>query len=99
MCAHPPTPVDPVVKVRVNELPSSHGRSIGVPTLKWLFHDVPRSTLNELRQQRTQNERRSISHLHWHLPGTVWSIDYTEPPMPFDGVFDQVLVIRDLASQ
>ncbi len=39
----PAVAVDPLTSVAVTELLDLHGRSIGLPTLKELFHEVPRS--------------------------------------------------------
>src|SRR5205823_259248 len=30
--------------------------------------------------------------------GTVWAIDFAEPPLPVDGCFGYMLAVRDLAS-
>jgi len=36
--------------------------------------------------------------LHWRRPGTVWAIDFAEPPLSIEGSFDYLLAVRDLAS-
>ena len=36
--------------------------------------------------------------LRWHKPGTVWAIDFFDAPLPVDGIFPYVFVVRDLAS-
>jgi transposase InsO family protein len=36
--------------------------------------------------------------LHWQQPGSVWAIDFTEPALPVEGCFGQVLAVHDLAS-
>ena len=94
----PATPVDPLTVVTVNELLDSHGRSIGVPTLKHLFHQVPRSALHRIRQEWSSEQETEPCHLTWTTPGSVWSADFTQLTLPVDGVFDDVLVVRDLAS-
>ena len=95
----PPAPVDPVAQSSVVELLESHGRSIGLPKLKGIFRDIPRSTLQDLREQWCHQQQVEPARLGWTTPGSVWSADFTQPPLPIDGVFDDVLVVRDLASQ
>ena len=36
--------------------------------------------------------------LHWHRPGAVWAMDFTEPPAPIDGLYHYLFAVRDLAS-
>jgi transposase InsO family protein len=95
----PATPVDPLATATVTELLDSHGRSIGVPTLKHLFHEVPRSTLHRIREEWSSEQETEPCRLVWTTPGSVWSADFTQPSLPIDGVFKRVLVVRDLASQ
>lgn len=90
--------VDPLAGVAVTELLDLHGRSIGVPALKELFHEVPRSALQRIRDDWSDAHQIDPACLHWTTPGTVWAADFTEPPLPIDGVFPYVLVVRDLAS-
>jgi hypothetical protein len=94
----PAIPVDPLAIATVTEVLDSHGRSIGVPTLKHLFHEVPRVALRRIREQWSSEQEVRSCHLAWTTPGSVWSADFTEAPLPVDGVFDHVLVVRDLAS-
>jgi transposase InsO family protein len=42
--------------------------------------------------------RQVVETLTWTTPGTVWAIDHTQPPQPVDGVYRQILAVRDLAS-
>lgn len=94
----PPAPVDPVQRTTVSELLDSHGRSIGLPTLKRIFPLVPRAALHDLREQWADVHRVEPCRLIWSSPGTVWSADFTQTPYPIDGLFDHVLAVRDLAS-
>ena len=36
-----------------------------------------------------------IRKLTWTRPGTVWAMDFTEPPNPVDEIFEQILVVDD----
>ena len=39
-----------------------------------------------------------LETLHWNVSGAVWAIDHSEPPRPIDGLYTQILAVRDLAS-
>ncbi len=95
----PASPIDPLDRTAVNELLDSHGRSIGIPTLKRHFPDVTRAALHELRQSWDEEHEVEPARLVWSAPGSVWTADFTETPVPVDGSFDHVLLIRDLASR
>jgi len=94
----PAVAVDPVASAAVTELLDCHGRSIGVPTLKELFHEVPRSALQRIRDDWSAEQEIEPCRLHWSVPGSVWASDFTQTPQPIDGLFPYVLVVRDLAS-
>lgn len=78
------------------------GPGVGVPTLRALFPGLARSALCEIvaRYRRVyRRRRRGLRHaLRWTVPGTVWAMDFTEPPLPIDGEYPYILVVRDLAS-
>jgi transposase InsO family protein len=42
--------------------------------------------------------RQSTEELTWHRPGRVWAMDHVHPPRLIDGIYDEVLSIRDLGS-
>ena len=73
-----------------------------MPQLRRAFPGVARSELAELKAAERQRrcERRAVytRRLHWHHPGTVWAMDYAEPPTPIDGVYPALFSVRDLAS-
>jgi len=78
------------------------GPHTGLPTLRKLFPEAARAELVDLQCRYREAYRRRhgmlVHVLRWTRPGTVWAIDFTEPPCRIDGVFDRVLVLRDLAS-
>lgn len=78
------------------------GPGIGVPTLRTLFPDMARSELAELKccyRDLWQTQHTRTRHkLRWLRPGTVWAMDFAEPPAPIDGEFHYLLAVRDLAS-
>ena len=78
------------------------GPQIGVPTLQSLFRSMPRREIADmLRRYRRiwrRRGRRLLHILHWRRAGTVWAIDFAEPPLAVEGAFDRLLAVRDLAS-
>jgi transposase InsO family protein len=86
----------------VRELLTELGPHAGVPRLRRAFPDVARSELAELKtleRLRRRSRREEYTHrLLWHRPGSVWAMDYAEPPLPIDGVYRALLSVRDLAS-
>jgi transposase InsO family protein len=79
-----------------------NGAEVGVPTLKKLHPGLCREELAEIKRRyvRILEKRYKpvIQKLTWTRPGSVWAVDFTEPPDPVDGVFKQILVVEDLAS-
>lgn len=77
------------------------GPGVGVPTLQALCPGLARrETADLLRRYRRVWRRRHrllLRVLHWTQPGTVWAIDFAEPPLPIDG-YARLLAVRDLAS-
>lgn len=63
---------------------------------------MPRREIEDLlrryRRVWRRRQRRLLHILHWRRPGTVWAIDFAEPPLPIEGSFEYLLAVRDLAS-
>ena len=78
------------------------GPGVGLPALKKEFPAVARRELVDIqRRYRSLCRKKKAMHVHtlrWTRPGTVWAIDYTEPPCPVDGIYSHLLLVRDLAS-
>lgn len=78
------------------------GPGIGLPTLMEIFPDVARRELESLlsRYRNVYRKRNQLLlyALRWLKVGAVWAVDFTEPPLPVDGLYRQILVVRDLAS-
>jgi len=70
--------------------------------LRDLFPEVARGALENLLERcRSVYRRRKrwlVHTLRWTRPGTVWAMDFTEPPAPIDGQYRRLLLVRDLAS-
>jgi len=75
---------------------------IGEDSLAALYPNVPKNALVRLLHQTraywTAENHTSVCEMTWAGPGCVWAIDFTETPIPIDGVFPYLLVVRDLAS-
>lgn len=78
------------------------GPHVGLPTLQDIFPDVTRAELVELQHRYTRtfrNRAGCVMHtLRWLEPGRVWAADFTDPPAPIDGIYNQILSTRDLCS-
>jgi len=78
------------------------GPGVSMATLGDRFPAMARNELSELLRSyriawRTQH-RRTPHVLRWLRAGTVWAMDFAEPPSPIDGRFPYLLAVRDLAS-
>lgn len=76
--------------------------TLGVPTLCKLCPALGTREAAELarrwRQATRRLRRRLVFSLRWTRPGSVWAIDFSEPPAPVNGIYDQLLCVRDLPS-
>ena len=81
---------------------AGNGGCIGVPALRDAFPHITRSELIEIRsdfrQQYAQENPREQQVLQWTHPGSVWAFDFTQPPVPVEEQYNQILAGRDLAS-
>lgn len=98
----PPDRADRDTRNRIITAFHFFGPGLGVPTLRDLFPHVARRELEHMaRRYRYVYRQRNdtvAAVLQWTRPGAVWAMDFTEPPLPVDDVFDTILVVRDLAS-
>jgi len=78
------------------------GPDVTEEQLKEEIPDASRAELRELKRRYRTAWRRGpvtfIPALRWTMPGSVWAMDFTQPPAPVDGIFPRILVARDLAS-
>jgi hypothetical protein len=93
---------DVKIRQRLLALMDLLGPRVGVPTLQACFPRMARREVQDIvRRYRTawQRRRRLLTRvLYWRRPGSVWAIDFAEPPLPVDGCFGRLLAVRDLAS-
>ena len=94
---------DPVLRNAVFAMIAVFGPELGVPSLQDAFPSASRGELWELlgraRRDFWNAERsRWCSVLRWNQVGSVWAMDYFDPPTPIDGAYRAVLTVRDLAS-
>jgi transposase len=78
------------------------GPGVGAPTLQALCPQMARRELQDLlrRYRRVWRHRHRLlaRMLHWQRAGTVWAMDFAEPPAHVDGAYGNLLAVRDLAS-
>jgi hypothetical protein len=79
------------------------GPRTGMPTLRPIFPDVPRSALRSMlhrfRDVRLHFEDKRSYTLQWTRPGAVWAIDHKDrKAAPIDGRYPFALAGRDLGA-
>ena len=79
------------------------GPRVGMPTLRPIFPDVPRSALRSMlhrfRDVCFYREEKGSYTLQWTRPGAVWAMDHKDrTTMPIDGKYPYAFAGRDLAS-
>lgn len=79
------------------------GPGTGIPTFRCLLPEMSRGELEEIKERyvRIYKSKNKVTYrmLRWTRPGAIWAMDHTWAPMPVDGVFDLLLLVRDLASR
>jgi transposase InsO family protein len=78
------------------------GPATSVATLRDCFPKMSRVELEDLltryrRVWRIRHQHAPYS-LEWTVPGTVWTMDFSEAIQPIDGSYPYLLAVRDLAS-
>ena len=78
------------------------GPGIGLPTLRTIFPTLARAALADIlvryRRVWRRLQQQSLHVLHWSGPGRVWAVDFHGPRPPVDGLYPDLLAVRDLAS-
>jgi transposase InsO family protein len=91
-----------VQRAEVFRLLSDRGPGLGLPTVRSHCPGATRAELGEIVAfyRRWWQEQNQVwrHRLHWHRPGAVWAMDFTEPPTPIDGLYRYLFAVRDLAS-
>jgi transposase InsO family protein len=86
----------------VFELLEELGPGIGLATLRAAFPGMARAALDDfLRRYRRvwrKLHQQSLFVLHWPVVGRVWAIDFHGPRPAVDGLYPDLLAVRDLAS-
>ena len=88
---------------RIIDVIDYFGPQIGLPTVRTMFPNVARGELEDLlRQYRTawtRDHRLLLHTLRWTRAGAAWAMDYADPPLPVDGFYRHILLVRDLGSR
>jgi hypothetical protein len=78
------------------------GPHVGLPTLHSLFPDMARSAIVDMQRRCRGIYRRSaawiVLALKWTRAGSVWAIDFADPPAKIENLYTKIFTIRDLAS-
>jgi len=78
------------------------GTRVSIHTLWFLFPKLARAELirikRRLRRALARKRTVTVGELRWTKAGTVWAMDFAEAPLPIDGQYRYVLLVRDLAS-
>jgi len=78
------------------------GPGVGLPTLQTTFPTLARAALADIlgryRRVWRRLNQQPIHVLHWSEVGRVWAIDFHGPRPPLDGLYPDLLAVRDLAS-
>ncbi len=78
------------------------GPQTGVPTLRAYFPEMPRDEIKDMLQRYRRiyirEDSMDVYALKWKKAGSIWSMDFTRPPKPVDGIYRYILTVRDLAS-
>lgn len=93
---------DPETSHEVFALLQASGPGTGLSFLEAQFPELARNELRDLRRiyQEQIFSRRQVlvQALHWQRPGTVWAMDFAHAPSLAEGGYQNLLVVRDLAS-
>jgi len=86
----------------VFELLEELGPGIGLATLRAAFPGMARAALADFlyryRCVWRKLHQQSLFVLHWSVVGRVWAIDFHGPRPAIDGLYPDLLAVRDLAS-
>jgi len=86
----------------IKDLAEVVGLAVSVRYIRERMDHVPRAvTERVVRDHKKELRRLDLNgqlKLVWEEPGRVWCCDWTEPDMPVDGVYKQILAVRDLGS-
>ncbi|MGH9390570.1 MAG: DDE-type integrase/transposase/recombinase, partial [Vicinamibacteria bacterium] len=78
------------------------GPGTGWETLRPHFPGAGRREIRRLlkrtRKLWAKLDRVGALALTWTRPGTVWAMDFTEPPRPIEGRYPRMFLVRDLSS-
>lgn len=89
-------------KLDVEKMAEVVGINVSVRYLRKRMPYVPRAVVERVVREHKKKLRREgkneLLRLEWPEPGRVWVCDWTEPAKPVDGIYSQILVVRDLGS-
>ena len=75
-------------------LGSGTGFAVMKPFFPTLSRQEGRSLLHRMRRLLRRLDRDGELALEWLAPGSVYALDFTDPPAPIDGCFPRLLLVR-----
>lgn len=98
----PVAPIDPATHEELIAMFMLLGPGVGLRTWQAIFPQLARRALEDFIQRWNRIYRRKsgllVHSLRWRRTGSVWAMDFTDPPQAIDGRYWKILVVRDLAS-
>jgi hypothetical protein len=98
----PVAPVDRGTREEMIAMFMMLGPGVGVRTWPSIFPQLPRRELEDFMRRWTGIHTRKngilVHVLRWRRTGSVWAMDFTDPPQDVDGKYSKILVVRDLSS-
>lgn len=89
-------------QVEIADMARTVGPKVSVAYIRGCLPEVPRAFIEDVVRSCKDDFRREhrarIQRLRWEKPGSVWSCDWTEPEARVDGIYKEILAVRDLAS-
>jgi len=93
---------DSRARAEVEDMARSVGPKVSVAYIRQRLSVVPRAFVEEVvrscKREFRRERRARIQRLNWEKAGSVWSCDWTEPDTRVDGIYKEILAVRDLAS-
>ena len=92
----------PELRQEILDLLAEWGPRTSVQALRLAFPSVTRAELTDLlhrfRRVCRDKKRRRTATLEWLRVGAVWAADFAFPPGEMEGLYPELLSVRDLAS-
>lgn len=89
-------------QIEIEDMARTVGPKVSVAYIRSRLPGVPRAfieyVVSSCKDDFRRKHRARIQKLRWEKPGSIWSCDWTEPEARVDGIYKEILAVRDLAS-